>query len=178
MTSYNEFLSIRNPCSPNLDPENRDDALVTTSYAAPVAGAPRRGSCRCRTPSWPSAITFKIYGDGNGLRCSSHRCLAVIFPIHPFSAPSAVIPSTTPLLQTAHCVPPHADPHFPPSVGSSRRLCHSCFFSRWCLSSSNKRAVGAYRQESPSARLSLPVSPLLAAFFEITAHLPVDNANS
>ena len=66
MTSYHVFSSIRNPCSPNLDPENRDDALVTTSYAAPVAGAPRRGSCRCRTPSWPSAITFKIYGDGKG----------------------------------------------------------------------------------------------------------------
>ena len=84
MASYHVFSSIRHPCSPNLDPENRGDALVTTSYAAPVAGAPRRGSCRCRTPSWPSAITFKTYKDGKGLRCSSHGRLVVLFPIHPF----------------------------------------------------------------------------------------------
>jgi len=58
--------------------------------------------------------------------------------------------------------------------GRSHSRNHLCF-SRWFLSSLNKCSVGAYRQDSPAARLSLPVQPLSAKSFEITAQSPGGN---
>jgi len=73
---YLVFPSIISGMLPALDLENRGDAFGIF-LCGPGAGAQPRGSCRCRAPSYPSAIIFKIYGDGKGLRCSS---LGVFFP--------------------------------------------------------------------------------------------------
>ena len=53
----------------------------------------------------------RTYGDGRGLISWPYlEFLVVLFPIPPLSASlSAAISGTTPLLQTTHCVPPHAD---------------------------------------------------------------------
>jgi len=66
----------------------------------------------------PGLIYFR-HGGGKGLRCSTLGYLVVLFPTSsPFSDLSAVISCTTPLLQTAHCVPPQADPQKEVSRGA------------------------------------------------------------
>jgi len=87
------------------------------------------------------------------------------------SALSAVISSITPLLQTALFVPLNKPITFHPFHGAfSLFLAFECSFSHWLLSSLNKRAVGAYRQEGPAACCSRPMSPLLAESSGVTAH--------